>query len=170
MLTIPCWWRKERTPLRASGAFSGSGRAAVYSCRDRAVRGDLAEYTSLVHGKPVTLTVSANVHIDENMAAVAAMVMELGLAPPRSWPRALAAYALVTQRFAIAQIGLLGPDRRHLQRANPVSMARSIREAERMAQGRRLVLVLADMRELKSESAFAHRELGRSSGTRRCCR
>ncbi len=146
--------------------FSGSGRDAVYSCRDRAVRGDLAEYTLLVHGKPVTLTVSANVHIDENMAAVAAMVMELGLAP-EVMATALAAYAPVSQRFAIAQIGswVLIDD---TYNANPVSMARSIREAERMAQGRRLVLVLADMRELGPESASAHRELGRIIGDTAC--
>ncbi len=146
-----------RSPRRV--LFSGSGRDAAYSCQQRTVRGDRAEYVLNVHGAPVSFEVSANVHVDENMTAVAAMGMELGVAPTVI-ASALSAYAPVTQRFAVGQTRswTLIDD---TYNANPVSMARSIREAERMAQGRRLVLVLADMRELGAESANAHRELGR---------
>jgi UDP-N-acetylmuramoyl-tripeptide--D-alanyl-D-alanine ligase len=146
-----------RPPRRV--LFSGSGLDAVYSCQQRTVRGDRAEYILNVHGTAVPFEVSANVHVDENMTAVAAMGLELGLTSTVI-ASALSAYAPVTQRFAIRQARswTLIDD---TYNANPVSMARSIREAERMAQGRRLVLVLADMRELGVESANAHRELGR---------
>ncbi len=146
-----------RSPRRV--LFSGSGLDVAYSCQRRSVRGDRAEYVVNVHGTAIFLEVSANVHVDENMTAVAAMGLELGLSPAVI-ASALSTYAPVTQRFAIGQAGswTLIDD---TYNANPVSMARSIREAERMAQGRRLVLVLADMRELGAESANAHRELGR---------
>lgn len=146
-----------RLPRRV--LFSGSGRDAAYSCQKRTVRGDRAEYVLNVHGTPVAFEVSANVHVDENMTAVTAMATELGLAP-EVIASALSVYAPVSQRFAINHVGCwtLIDD---TYNANPVSMVRSIREAERMAQGRRLVLVLADMRELGAESANAHRELGR---------
>jgi UDP-N-acetylmuramoyl-tripeptide--D-alanyl-D-alanine ligase len=44
--------------------------------------------------------------------------------------------------------------------ANPVSMARSIREAARLGKSKRLVLVLGDMLELGEDASRAHRELG----------
>lgn len=154
-----------KRPLRRV-LFSGSGREAEYACQGRTVRGDRADYVLSVRGEPLTLEVAASVHVDENMAAVAAMAMELGV-PPRAIEAALSTYAPVAQRFAMTQAGAwtLIDD---TYNANPVSMARSIREAERVAQGRRLVLVLADMRELGAESSSAHRELGRIVATTSC--
>lgn len=153
-----------RCPRRV--LFSGGGRDVAYSCRQRAVHGDRAEFGLCARGRVVNLTVSANVHVEENMAAVVAMAMELGLSP-ETIAQALGTYAPVPQRFAIAQAGAwtLIDD---TYNANPVSMARSIHEAERLAQGRRLVLVLADMRELGPESAAAHRDLGRLIGRTAC--
>ncbi|MDY0308128.1 MAG: UDP-N-acetylmuramoyl-tripeptide--D-alanyl-D-alanine ligase, partial [Desulfovibrionaceae bacterium] len=68
-----------RCPRRV--LFSGGGRDVAYSCRQRAVHGDRAEFGLCARGRVVNLTVSANVHVEENMAAVVAMAMELGLSP-----------------------------------------------------------------------------------------
>lgn len=138
--------------------FSGSGGEADYSCLGQDVLGDKISYALRVRGEAVHITVPAGVHVAENVAAVTAMAMELGLSPA-AVEAGLAAFSPVPQRFVPARVGswLFIDD---TYNANPVSMARSIREAQRLAQGRRLVLVLADMLELGVDSARAHRQLG----------
>jgi UDP-N-acetylmuramoyl-tripeptide--D-alanyl-D-alanine ligase len=138
--------------------FSGTGGRADYSCLDRKDHDGGIAYTLGVGGERLRLQVSANVHVSENVAAVSAMAMELGL-PASAIASGLANYAPVAQRFAQSRVGnwIFIDD---TYNANPVSMARSIREAERLARGKRLVLVLADMRELAGDSLRAHRELG----------
>jgi len=139
--------------------FSGSGAAADYSCTGQENTPHGISYTLRVKESELRFNVSANVHVAENMAAVTAMAMELGLSP-RAIEAGLAAYSPVAQRFVQNRVGswLFIDD---TYNANPVSMARSIHEAARLAEDKRLVLVLADMRELGEDSARAHRELGK---------
>jgi UDP-N-acetylmuramoyl-tripeptide--D-alanyl-D-alanine ligase len=138
--------------------FSGASAPADYSCLRRERTPEGVTYTLRVKGAEMRCRVSANVHIAENMAAVAAMAMELGL-PLADVESALTEYSPVTQRFVQSRVGswLFIDD---TYNANPVSMARSIREAARLAKGERLVLVLGDMLELGEDAARAHRELG----------
>lgn len=138
--------------------FSGAGARADYSClRQENVEGSIS-YTLLVKGEELRCKVSHNVHIAENLAAVVAMAMELGLGMA-AIESALAEYSPVIQRFVQSRVGtwLFIDD---TYNANPVSMARSIREAGRLGEGKRLVLVLGDMLELGADSSRAHRELG----------
>jgi UDP-N-acetylmuramoyl-tripeptide--D-alanyl-D-alanine ligase len=138
--------------------FSGTGGRADYSCLGREDHDGGIAYTLGVGAERFRVQVPASVHVSENVAAVAAMAVELGL-PLAAVESGLASYAPVAQRFAQSRVGnwIFIDD---TYNANPVSMARSIREAERLARGKRLVLVLADMRELAGDSVRAHRELG----------
>lgn len=138
--------------------FSGSGVPADYSCLDRREQDGAVVYTVRAGAEQFRLSVPESVHVSENVAAVTAMAMELGLSAS-AVEAGLAGFAPVAQRFVRSRVGnweFIDDT----YNANPVSMARSIREAERLARGRRLVLVLADMRELAGDSARAHRELG----------
>lgn len=152
-LTSQC----ARRELRMA-TFSGAGLAADYSCLGREHDPQGVAYTLRIRGEKLRCRVSANVHIAENVAAVTAMALELGLSLEQV-ESALAAYSPVTQRFVQSRVGswLFIDD---TYNANPVSMARSIREADRLAAGGRLVLVLGDMLELGDDAARAHRELG----------
>lgn len=138
--------------------FSGCGAEADYSCTGQESTPDGIRYSLRAKGRDLRLHVSATVHVSENVAAVTAMAMELGV-PSRTIEAGLASFSPVAQRFVQNHVGswLFIDD---TYNANPVSMAQSIREAERIAQGRRLVLVLGEMRELGEDSARAHRELG----------
>ncbi|GAB6113556.1 UDP-N-acetylmuramoyl-tripeptide--D-alanyl-D-alanine ligase [Desulfomicrobium salsuginis] len=138
--------------------FSGCGADADYSCTGQENTPDGILYALRAKGRDIRLHVSATVHVPENVAAVTAMALELGV-PTRTIEAGLAAFSPVAQRFVQNRVGawLFIDD---TYNANPVSMAQSIREAERIAQGRRLVLVLGEMRELGEDSARAHRELG----------
>jgi len=146
-----------RRSLRMA-TFSGVGASADYSCLRREGTPDGVAYTLRVKKEEMRCRVSASVHIAENMAAVAAMAMELGLSLA-DVESALVEYSPVAQRFVQSQVGswLFIDD---TYNANPVSMARSIREAARLAEGKRLVLVLGDMLELGEDASRAHRELG----------
>ena len=149
--------------------FSGAGAQSEYSCLAQEVGEKGISYTLRAKGREVRFNVSANVHVSENVAAVTAMAMELGLSA-QDVEAGLAAYSPVAQRFVQSRVGtwIFIDD---TYNANPVSMARSIHEASRLAQGKRLVLVLADMRELGEESGRAHRELGQlvaESGASHC--
>jgi len=138
--------------------FSGCGAVADYSCTGQESVPDGILYVLRAKGRDIRLHVSSTVHVPENVAAVTAMAMELGV-PPRTIEAGLASFSPVAQRFVQNRVGswLFIDD---TYNANPVSMAQSIREAERIAQGRRLVLVLGEMRELGEDSARAHSELG----------
>jgi UDP-N-acetylmuramoyl-tripeptide--D-alanyl-D-alanine ligase len=146
-----------RRSLRMA-TFSGAAAPADYSCLGQEAGEDGVTYSLIVKGEELRCRVSANVHIAENMAAVASMAMELGL-PLGDVESALAAFSPVTQRFVQSRVGswLFIDD---TYNANPVSMASSIREAVRLGRGRRLVLVLGDMLELGGDASRAHRELG----------
>jgi len=149
--------------------FSGAGAQADYSCLAQEVGEKGIVYTLRAKGSEVRFNVSANVHVSENVAAVTAMAMELGLSA-QVVEAGLAAYSPVAQRFVQSRVGtwIFIDD---TYNANPVSMARSINEASRLAKGKRLVLVLADMRELGEESGRAHLELGQlvaASGASHC--
>lgn len=139
--------------------FGTESRDVQYLClrHDDSHPGKLI-YQMRINGSEQNMTVSANVHLSENMAAVIAMAVELGLTPANI-EAALASYAPVTQRFVQTLVGswLFIDD---TYNANPVSMTRSIQEASRLAAGKILALVLADMRELGEESAAAHEKLG----------
>lgn len=138
--------------------FSGAAAPADYSCLSQDSTPEGMTYTLRVKAEEMRCRVSSNVHVAENMAAVAAMAMELGLSLA-TVESALSAYSPVAQRFVQSRVGswLVIDD---TYNANPVSMARSIREAARLAAGKRLVLVLGDMLELGEEASRAHRELG----------
>ena len=138
--------------------FSAAGAQARYSCLGQESVPQGVEYSLLIKGERQRCKVSANAHIAENMIAVAAMAMELGLSLAEV-ESALAAYSPVAQRFVQNRVGswLFIDD---TYNANPVSMARSIREAARLSAGGPLVLVLGEMLELGAESSSAHRELG----------
>ena len=149
--------------------FSGSGASADYSCLRQENTADGIFYTLRVRGEEMRCEVSSNVHIGENLVAVVAMAMELGMTMA-AIESALAKYSPVAQRFVQSRVGswLFIDD---TYNANPVSMARSIREARRLGEGKRLVLVLGDMLELGPISASAHRELGEliaSTGATHC--
>ena len=138
--------------------FSGAGAKADYSCLRRENTTEGVTYTLRVKNEEMRCRVSANVHVAENMAAVASMAMELGLSLS-DVESALTEYSPVNQRFVQSRVGswLFIDD---TYNANPVSMARSIREAARLGKSKRLVLVLADMLELGEDASRAHRELG----------
>lgn len=149
--------------------FSGSGTSADYSCLRQESTRDGISYTLSVRGEEMRCTVSPSVHIAENLAAVVAMAVELGMTMA-AIESALAMYSPVAQRFVQSRVGswLFIDD---TYNANPVSMARSIHEASRLGKGKRLVLVLGDMLELGPISSSAHRELGEliaSTGATHC--
>jgi UDP-N-acetylmuramoyl-tripeptide--D-alanyl-D-alanine ligase len=139
-------------------SFSGSGAEADYSCLRQEILPDGIRYTLRTGTGDISLQVPSTVHVAENVAAVTAMAMELGVSA-RTLEAGLGAFCPVAQRFIQNHVGtwLFIDD---TYNANPASMARSIAEAERLAGGRRLVLVLGEMRELGEGSASAHRELG----------
>lgn len=138
--------------------FSATGARADYACLGRENRAGGVDYALRVKDQDMRCRVSANVHIAENMVAVTSMAMELGLSLA-DVESALAEYSPVSQRFVQSRAGswLFIDD---TYNANPVSMRRSIAEAGRLAEGRRLVLVLGDMLELGEDAIRAHRELG----------
>jgi UDP-N-acetylmuramoyl-tripeptide--D-alanyl-D-alanine ligase len=139
--------------------FSGTGARADYSCLRQENMADAISYTFRVGHEELRCTVSSSIHVAENLAAVVAMAMEMGMTFA-AIESALAAYSPVAQRFVQTRVGtwLFIDD---TYNANPVSMARSIGEAGRLGEGKRLVLVLGDMLELGRDSVRAHRELGR---------
>ena len=152
-LTRECAKRSLKTVT-----FSGAGARADYSCLGQERTPEGVAYSLRIKGERLSCRVSANVHIAENMIAVAAMAMEMGL-PLAKVESALTAYSPVAQRFVQNRVGswLFIDD---TYNANPVSMARSIGEAARLSAGRTFVLVLGEMLELGTESSSAHRELG----------
>ncbi|NLW80780.1 MAG: UDP-N-acetylmuramoyl-tripeptide--D-alanyl-D-alanine ligase [Desulfovibrionales bacterium] len=139
-------------------SFSARSNTADYVCLGREQTQQGFVYALQAQGRKNSVHVPASVHVAENVAAVAAMAMELGMTVS-DIEAGLNGYAPVAQRFVQTRIGswTLIDD---TYNANPVSMARSIAEAEDLAKGKRLVLVLADMRELGEDAARAHRELG----------
>nr|WP_279593601.1 UDP-N-acetylmuramoyl-tripeptide--D-alanyl-D-alanine ligase [Pseudodesulfovibrio sp. S3-i] len=98
-------------------------------------------------------------HYAENLACVAAVAHQLGLTREEviSGVQTMAADA---QRFCCKVGGeVMVIDDTY--NANPLSMARSIRTAANLADGRPLILVLGDMRELGNEATLHHEALGR---------
>lgn len=138
--------------------FSGTGGDGEYACLDRVADGAVFHYRMRCPEGEHVLSVPVQVHVPENVAAVMALAMEWGLTPDMI-VSGLGGYTPVSQRFSVSRVGswILIDD---TYNANPVSMARSIDEARRLAAGRRLVLVLADMRELGTDSAVEHARLG----------
>lgn len=138
--------------------FSGTGNRANYTCVGRNTGDERISYTIQTNGKSVALSLPGTVHVSENVAAVTAMALELGLSPAQV-EKGLSKYAPVAQRFVQTRIGswVFIDD---TYNANPVSMRASIQEAEQLAVGKRLVLILADMRELGCDSVRSHHELG----------
>ena len=99
-------------------------------------------------------------HYAENLACVAAVAHQLGISRDEviSGVQSLKADS---QRFCCKTSGdLMVIDDTY--NANPLSMSKSIETAADMADGRPLVLVLGDMRELGDEAVMRHEELGRT--------
>ncbi len=98
-------------------------------------------------------------HYAENLACVAAAAHELGLTRDEVIA-GIQSMAADSQRFCCkVGSGVMVIDDTY--NANPLSMTKSIRTAAILADGRPLVLVLGDMRELGEEAAMHHEELGR---------
>ncbi|GAB1410504.1 UDP-N-acetylmuramoyl-tripeptide--D-alanyl-D-alanine ligase [Desulfovibrionales bacterium] len=146
--------------------FSASAPQAAYRCSATAARADRALFDVHTPRGMQHFDVPAAIHVSENMAAVAALCMELGV-EPSVIEKGLQAYAPVPQRFVCSQVGswTFIDD---TYNANPVSMARSLAEATRLAHGRPLVLVLGDMLELGAQASAAHQELGRAIASTTC--
>lgn len=140
-------------------AFSGQGLEAAYTCQGQTVTKDGFAYAMAVKGRKSMLHLPAQVHVRENVMAVTAVATEMGL-DEQAVSVGLAAYSPVAQRFVQTTVGswIFIDD---TYNANPVSMSTSIVQAAQMAKGRRLVLVLGEMRELGDDARRAHRELGR---------
>lgn len=153
-LRAACSVRKTRV-----AEFSERNGRAAYVCREKQADGENPLYVLDTPAGKVRLRVPARVNIPENVAAVTAISMELGLSAA-DITAGLAAYAPAPQRFAANQVGswTFIDD---TYNANPLSMACSLAEADRLAAGRRLVLVLGEMRELGADAVREHRELGR---------
>lgn len=146
--------------------YSGTGGAAPYSCLGQTVHGETVRFELRMPSGLRSFEVSTSVHVPENMAAVVALCVELGVSP-EVIEQGLLRYMPVPQRFVRSQIGAWTfiDD---TYNANPVSMASSIQEAERIAAERPLVLVLGDMLELGPQSRDAHRELGQLIANTAC--
>lgn len=139
--------------------FSGRNGRAAYACLERKADGEGLLYVLRTPAGEIRLRVPDQVNVAENVTAVTAMSMELGLTPA-DIAAGLAAYSPAPQRFAVNRVGswTFIDD---TYNANPVSMACSLDEAVRLAGDRRLVLVLGEMRELGADADLEHRELGR---------
>lgn len=138
--------------------FSGSGRPAEYSCQFRSNRPNGFVFGMQSSRGLTPIHAPLQVHVAENVAAVMALSIELGFEIDNI-EMGLGRYTPVAQRFVQTRVGswIFIDD---TYNANPVSMAKSILEAEVMARGKRLVLVLADMLDLGADSQRAHQELG----------
>lgn len=97
-------------------------------------------------------------HYAENTAAVAAAAQALELTLDEV-VEGLKRFRTDSQRFCCTATGGVCVIN-DTYNANPLSMSHAIRTAQVMADGRPLVLVLGDMRELGSEAEQRHRELG----------
>lgn len=139
-------------------SFSGQGSQAAYACREKNVDSQGISYVLHTPAKEVVLRLPAQVNVAENVTAVTAMSLELGL-DVSVIAAGLAEYEPAPQRFVVNRVGswTFIDD---TYNANPVSMACSLAEAVRLSAGRRLVLVLGEMRELGADAAQEHRRLG----------
>lgn len=146
--------------------FSGAGAQAAYSCSAYSVHGERAFFDLHTPGGMQQFEVPAALHVPENMAAVVSLCMELGL-DAAVIEQGLGGYAPVPQRFVRTQVGswTFIDD---TYNANPVSMACSIAQADRLAAGQPLVLVLGDMLELGAQGQAAHQELGQHIARTSC--
>jgi len=99
----------------------------------------------------------------ENCIAAAATAYLAGI-EPATVKRGLEASLPSEQRFACRKVGqvVLVDD---TYNANPLSMAATMRGAADLAEGKPLVLVLGEMRELGAAAAQAHEEVGRTAGS-----
>jgi UDP-N-acetylmuramoyl-tripeptide--D-alanyl-D-alanine ligase len=138
--------------------FSGQGGQAAYTCREKKVDDQGISYVLGTPAGEISLRLPAQVNVPENVTAVTAMCLELGL-DPAVIESGLSGYEPAPQRFVVNQVGswTFIDD---TYNANPMSMACSLAEAVRLAAGRPLVLVLGEMRELGADAAREHRKLG----------
>ncbi len=98
-------------------------------------------------------------HYAENLACVAAVAAQLGMGR-EAVIKGVQAIEADSQRFCCKTAGkvVIIDDSYN---ANPLSMSRSIEAAAAMTNGRPLVVVLGDMRELGVEAKQRHEELGK---------
>lgn len=138
--------------------FSGVGQDVAYTCLKRSEQEDGFLYCIACRGQQYSLVLPKRLHIAENILAVIAVAMELGL-DLQAVQDGLREYFPVVQRFVQNQVGrwIFIDD---TYNANPMSMPLSIAQAQELAQGQRLVMVLGDMLELGAVAGSAHRELG----------
>jgi len=99
-------------------------------------------------------------HYAENLACVAAAAHQLGLTR-KDVIAGIQSMAADSQRFCCkVGNGVMVIDDTY--NANPLSMTKSIKTAAALSEGRPLVLVLGDMRELGEETRQHHEALGRT--------
>lgn len=147
--------RQKTVPINF---FSGAGHKADYTCLKGTEQGEELLYDIASHGQNHTLRLPRHLHITENIMAVTAVALELGLGL-EAVEHGLKEHVPVMQRFVTNEVGkwTFIDD---TYNANPLSMFLSIDLARDLAQDRRLVLVLGDMLELGPEALDAHRQLG----------
>ncbi|QJB55396.1 UDP-N-acetylmuramoyl-tripeptide--D-alanyl-D-alanine ligase [Pseudodesulfovibrio sp. zrk46] len=139
---------KENTDTSYVASFLGAEAEGWGRFRLRTPEGD-GEFTAPFCGE----------HYAENLACVAAAAHQLGITRDEVI-KGVQTLTADSQRFCckIAGNAMVIDD---TYNANPLSMARSIETAAKMAEDRPLVLVLGDMRELGEEAIKRHEELGR---------
>jgi UDP-N-acetylmuramoyl-tripeptide--D-alanyl-D-alanine ligase len=155
----PLLWAEIARHTDLVADFSATDQSARFFAAYLGANCTGGRFSLRLGGEPLAMTLPFfGVHAAENLAAAAGAATLLG-AGAADVERGLAGLEIAGGRFRTERLGglTLIDD---TYNANPLSMARSIAAAAETAAGSPLVLVLGEMRELGSEAAQRHYELG----------